>query len=61
VFPVFVMPALGGPGFDTGSGVMTQLAAQSVAVLAVLLWTAVATTIAALAISVVAPMRLERD
>ena len=61
LFPVFVLQALGGPGFDTGTSLFTQLAAQGVAVLAVLLWTAVATTIAALAISVVAPMQLDRD
>ncbi len=60
LFPVLILPALGGPGYDAGNGVGTQLAAQGVAVLAVVLWTAVATTIAALMVSLVAPMRLEQ-
>ncbi len=56
-FPVFMLPALGGVGFDGTNNVTTQLAAQGVAVLAVTLWTAVATVIAALIVSMVIPMR----
>ena len=59
-FPLFVLPVFGGPGFDEGSGVVSQIAAQAIAVLTVLLWTAIATVIAALTVSVVAPMRLQR-
>lgn len=62
VFPVFMLPALGGIGFDANNGLVTQLAAQGVAVLAVTLWTAVATVIAALMVSMVIPMRqLQED
>jgi Amt family ammonium transporter len=57
LFPLFMLPAFGGSGFSDVNGLMTQLAAQGVAVLAVTLWTAVATVIAALMISVVVPMR----
>lgn len=60
LFPLCVAQVLGGPGFDAGSGFVTQLIAQSVAVLAVTLWTAVATAITALAVSTVVPMRAER-
>lgn len=60
LFPLFVLPVLGGPGFDEGTGVVTQIAAQAIAVLAVTLWAAVATVLAALTVSVVAPMRMTR-
>lgn len=61
LFPAFMLPVFGGPGFDEGNGVLGQLAAQGVAVLTVILWTAVATTIAALMVSTVAPMRVQRS
>ena len=57
LFPVFVLPALGGPGLEAGASIATQLAAQAIAVLAIILWTAVATVIAALTVSMVVPMR----
>ena len=57
LFPVFVLTALGGPGLQEGASVLTQLAAQSVAVLAIVLWTAVGTVVAALAVSMLVPMR----
>ncbi|UVO53946.1 ammonium transporter [Sphingomonas sp. SUN039] len=60
LLPVFLLPVLGGPGFDEGSGLVAQLAAQGIAVLAVMLWTAVATVIAALLVSTVAPIRLAK-
>lgn len=60
-FPLVMLPAFGGPGFVEGSGLIAQLAAQGVAVVAVLLWTIAATAIAALTVSVVAPMRLDRS
>ena len=57
LFPLFVPVPLGGVGFAEGNGLVTALAAQSVAVLAVALWTVVATAIAALSISMIVPMR----
>jgi ammonium transporter, Amt family len=59
VLPVLLLPVLGGPGFDEGSGLVSQVAAQTISVLTVILWTSVATAIAALAVSVVAPIRLK--
>lgn len=57
-FPVFVSTSFGGPGFDEDAGLTTQLIAQGVGVVAVLLWSAVATAIAALITSVVIPLRV---
>ncbi len=60
VFPLFVLPGFGGPGFDDGLTVGGQVATQGIAVLAVALWAAIATAIAALMISMVLPM-VDRD
>ena len=57
VFPLYVAEALGGPGYSLGAGFATQLVAQGVAVLAVVIWSAVVTVIAALAVSAAVPMR----
>jgi Amt family ammonium transporter len=56
-FPVFVSPVFGGPGFDQGTGMVTQIVAQAVGVLVVILWSGVVTAIVALMVSMVAPMR----
>ena len=56
LFPLFVLPGFGGPGFDDGLTVGGQIATQGIAVLAVALWAAIATAIAALMISMVLPM-----
>ncbi|WP_293882269.1 ammonium transporter [Sphingomonas sp.] len=57
-FPLFVSPIFGGPGFDEGVGLLTQTVAQGVGVLVVILWSAVVTAIAALMVSMIAPMRV---
>lgn len=57
-FPVFVSPVFGGPGFDQGVGLLTQTIAQGVGVLVVMLWSAIVTAIAALMVSMIAPMRV---
>jgi ammonium transporter, Amt family len=56
LFPVFVLPTFGGPGLDEGITLGGQLMTQAVAVVAVVLWTAIATCVAALMISMVLPM-----
>ncbi len=61
LFPVFVLPAFGGPGFDDGASLGNQLAIQGIAVVAVALWTAIGTAIAALMISMVLPMTGPND
>lgn len=58
VLPVALHPALGGPGFVEGTGFLAQAAVQAIAVITVALWAAVATVIAALLVSVVAPIRI---
>ena len=61
LFPLFVIPAFGGPGFDEGVTISGQFAAQTVAVGVTILWTAVLTTIIALMVSMVIPMRVNDE
>jgi ammonium transporter, Amt family len=56
LFPIFVLSAFGGPGFDDGMTLGGQIATQGIAVMAVALWAAVATAIAALMVAMVLPM-----
>lgn len=56
-FPVFMLPGFGGPGFADGATLGTLLVQQGIGVLAVTLWTAVATVVAALIVSFVVPMK----
>lgn len=60
ILPFFLLPALGGPGLAEGSNLITQFAAQAIAVFAVALWASVATVIAALIVSIAAPIRLAK-
>ena len=62
IFPALMIPVLGGANFEEGSNMATLLAAQAVTVATVSLWTAVATVVAALMVSMVIPMkgRVER-
>lgn len=60
-FPVFVLDALGGPGFDDGIGLGGQLAAQALAVGSVALWSAGLTAVAALMVAMIIPMRGKAD
>ncbi len=56
-FPLFMAPALGGVGFEEGTGLVSAIAAQAVAALAIALWSIVATAIAAVSVSTVVPMK----
>ena len=58
---VFMAPALGGTGYAKGMDMAHQLVAQGVGVGVVALWSAVATAIAALMVSLVLPMRVTED
>jgi Amt family ammonium transporter len=60
ILPLFLLPALGGPGFAEGSNLITQFAAQTISSLAVVLWASVVTVIAALFVSVAVPIRLAK-
>ena len=57
----FLHPALGGTGYAAGMGMASQLGAQAVGVGVVALWSAVATAIVALAVSMLIPMRVTED
>ena len=55
---VFASPDLGGVGYPEGMEMGAQLTAQAVGILAVTLWSAIGTAIAALMVSVIFPMRV---
>jgi Amt family ammonium transporter len=58
---LFMAPALGGVGYADGMTLGSMLSAQALAVLAVALYSAIATAVAALAIARVLPMRVSED
>ena len=58
---VFLAPALGGVGYDEGKTMFSQLAAQAVGVGAVAIWSAIATGVLAVLVSLVIPMRVSED
>ena len=55
---VFISPSLGGTGYAEGMNMTTQLAAQTVGVGVVAIWSAVASAILAVGVSLVFPMRV---
>ena len=61
LFPLFILPVLGGPGFEDGITLGHQLGAQGVGVVVAAIWTLVMTIIIALAISYVIPMRVDEE
>jgi Amt family ammonium transporter len=58
---VFLAPQLGGTGYADGMDMASQLGAQALCVGVVALWSAVATVIAAMAVSRFTPMRVTED
>jgi ammonium transporter, Amt family len=60
-FPVFVLPLFGGPGFDEGVTLASQFVAQGIAVGVTVLWTAGVTTVAALMVAMIIPMRVDEE
>jgi ammonium transporter, Amt family len=61
LFPIFILPVLGGPGFVEGASLAKQLAAQGIAVVVVALWTALMTLIVGWTIGMVLPMRVDEE
>jgi ammonium transporter, Amt family len=61
LFPLFVLPALGGPGYDEGVTLGGQFVAQAFGVSVTIVWTAVMTTIIALMVAMVVPMRATEE
>ena len=58
---VFLSSSLGGAGYDEGKTMLSQFAAQAVGVGAVAIWSAVATGVLAVLVSLVIPMRVSED
>ena len=58
---VFLHPAIGGNGYDQGTTMLSQFAAQAVGVGAVAIWSAVATAVIAVLVSFFIPMRVGED
>ncbi len=58
---VFLSPTLGGVGYDDGVTMLLQLFAQAVGVGAVALYSAIATAVLAVLVSLVIPMRVSED
>lgn len=58
---VLISPAFGGVGFDEGKTMVSQLAAQFVGVGAVAIWSAVASAVIAVMVSLAFPMRVSED
>jgi Amt family ammonium transporter len=58
---VFLSPSLGGVGYDDGVTMLSQFAAQAVGVGAVAIYSAIATAILAVAVSLIVPMRVSED
>jgi len=61
VLAVFLEPELGGTGYAEGMTVTDQLLAQLAGIGAVAVWSAVATAIVAVAVSLIVPMRVGED
>jgi Amt family ammonium transporter len=58
---LFIAPALGGVGYAEGMAMGPMFGAQALGVAAVAVWSAVATAVSALAVSLVLPMRVSED
>ncbi|MFA7595354.1 MAG: ammonium transporter, partial [Novosphingobium sp.] len=58
---VFLSPALGGIGYGEGMAMGSQLFAQLIGIAVVVLWSAVATAILSLGVSLFLPMRVSED
>ncbi len=58
---VFLGESFGGTGYAEGMGLASQLVAQAIGIGVVALWSAVATVICALGVSMIIPMRVSED
>jgi Amt family ammonium transporter len=58
---VFMSPALGGTGYAEGVGMVNQLAAQAVGIGVVALYSAIASAVIAVVVSLAFPMRVSED
>jgi Amt family ammonium transporter len=58
---VFIAPVFGGAGYADGMSMGSMLGMQALAVAVVVVWSGVITAVAALAVSLVLPMRVSED
>ena len=58
---VFMSTSLGGSGYEEGMTMVSQFAAQAVGVFVVAIWSAVASAVIAVLVSLVIPMRVNED
>jgi ammonium transporter, Amt family len=61
MLPIFISPALGGIGYGEGFGMANALAVQAMGVGVIAAWSAIATAMIALAVSIVWPMRVSEE
>lgn len=61
LLPLFVQPFLGGVGYEADVGLSTAMLSQAAGVIAVALWSMAGTSIVALMLSTVLPMRLTAE
>jgi Amt family ammonium transporter len=61
LLPLFILPALGGGGFEEGNGLANQLVAQAIGVFIVATWTGLMTWLICFASSYVTPMRVDEE
>lgn len=61
LLPIFVLPLMGGVGFDGNVSLTGALTAQVIGVIVVALWAMLGSAIAALLVSVVIPMRVSAE
>jgi Amt family ammonium transporter len=58
---LFLSPALGGTGYAEGMALGSQLGAQAIAIVAVAIYSAIATALVALGVSLFLPMRVSEE
>ena len=61
LFPLLILPVLGGGGFEDGNTLSRQLVAQAIGVVVAVIWSAVITLIISLAVSYVIAMRVDEE
>jgi Amt family ammonium transporter len=58
---LFMAPVFGGAGYGDGGGMLDQLTAQAIGLGVVILWSAIVSTVLAVLVSLVFPMRVSED
>jgi len=61
LLPFCVLPILGGPGYGEGASLVNQLGAQGLGIIVTVIWTGIGTLVAALAVGMLWPMRVDEE